>query len=78
MNLMMTPETLKETPQIMETTETPKTDDNKKDWSRRFIDPMMRWAWNNEIRVEPANKEKGQHVGFRNFPDGTREAFSVE
>lgn len=58
--------------------EEPKTDENKKDWSRRFVDPMMRWAWNNEIRVEPANREKLDFIGFRVYPDGTREKFTVE
>lgn len=55
----------------------PKTDENKIDWSRRFFDPMMRWAWNNAITVTPANSEKGDTTGIRHFPDGTREVFHV-
>ena len=56
----------------------PKTDTNKIDWSKRHIDPILKWKWNAEIRVEPAHSEKGDHVGFRIYPDGTREAFYVE
>jgi hypothetical protein len=55
-----------------------KTDQNKKDWSRRFTDPMLMMKWKSEIRVEPAKKENGEFIGFRIYPDGTRERFVVE
>lgn len=54
------------------------TDEDKIDWSERFWNPMMQFKWNAEIRIEPANKEKGDMIGFRIFPDGTREPFLVE
>lgn len=54
-----------------------KTDQNKTDWQKRFHDPVMRWKWNAETRVERANAGKGELIGFRIFPDGTREMFTV-
>ncbi len=55
-----------------------KTDQNKFDWTKRFHDPMVRFKWNAETRVEPASKEKGNMHGWRIYPDGTREHFTIE
>lgn len=55
----------------------PKTDENKKDWSKRFTDPMVMMAWRAEIVVYPANKDKGEMTGWRSYPDGTRESFTI-
>lgn len=55
-----------------------KTDENKIDWGKRFTDPSMMDRWKASIRVEPANRDRGIFVGWRTFPDGTREPFTVQ
>lgn len=47
-------------------------------WERRHIDPHIKMIWNSLIKVEPANSEKGQFIGWRIYPDGTREQFEVK
>lgn len=46
-------------------------------WLDRFWNPLVRMKWNAETRVEPAHKEDGQNIGYRIFPDGTRDQFIV-
>jgi hypothetical protein len=57
----------------------PKTnlDEVKLPWEKRFVDPFIRMVWNARIEIEPAHVQKGRHIGFRNYPDGTRELFEV-
>jgi hypothetical protein len=41
-------------------------------WQRRFTDPVIRWQWNNAIKVNPI-KEGG--IGSRVYPNGVVEYF---
>lgn len=46
-------------------------------WEKRHTDPYIKMIWNSLIKVEPANSEKGIYTGFRTYPDGFREQFTV-
>ena len=46
-------------------------------WERRHWDPYVKMIWNSLIKVEPANSEKGIYTGWRTYPDGYREQFTV-
>lgn len=50
------------------------TDENKKDWSRRHVDPMEAFRWKAEIRVIPTTSGHGERI----YPDGTRENFGPQ
>ena len=47
-------------------------------WDKRHIDPHIKMIWNDLIKVEPANRERGQFIGWRTYPDGVREQFTVK
>ncbi len=53
-------------------------DYSKFNWSDRHWNPFIKNLWNALIQVDPANSEKGEYIGWRTYPDGTREMFEVE
>lgn len=50
----------------------------KAKWANRHRDPKLHAKWVAEIRVTPADSEKGKPHGIRHYPDGSNEPFTVE